>query len=1617
MPQIIPAVVSAIAYVGTATSAVLAGTATFAQIATVAAVGIGSGIGASAAASALSPKIASQGANVQWEANPDAPLRFAFGRVGVKGSIIDAAVYGPDNMYVSFACSVGSAGPIKRFVSFRADDYYMTFDGAGAAVNEPYRGEMWLSTRLGTQPDTALSLPSGLKNGASFPGWNSGRKLSGTAAYLVTLGENSKRSAYDSKVPTFIATIEGLFCYDPRLDSTYPGGSGECRLNDPLTWVYTENPILFALRWALGLWEGPNGKGVPGLDYQVGGIGVHIDKIVMSSVVEAANIADANGWRSAAWPSTDDDKSEVLDGFLKAAGANYAEIAGRIAFIHRAAPRSIVFTVTGRDTAGPVELDTTSSKLNRINTIRPRYWAEDQDWQMTALPEVTSSAWQIEDGQGEAVKRTRGVDFTFVPDPKQTRELATLQVAHTREGIRGRVPLRPYMDPEPGNCFTFDEPDFALSGLKCFVLSVEDDTESDTVVVTFESETDGKYPYAYGQTGNPPPPQQLSPIDPFFVSPPGAGDWTVTPRPPAPGGGQLPGFDITGIVSNSTATAIIVEYGLSATGPWRQAYQGPPTVTNIPLDGLQPGVQYWVAIQYQRDQNYSEREIFGPYTAPELIATDVSPFSPISIAVTEITDRLVTVEAISAANASAVADLEAIYGDTASAAASAAAAAQAKADAILAAADAIQAKTDSVAAAGASASSASQAGGFKNDAETASAAATQQKLDAIAAKDESVAKAAASATSAANAAASETAAGLSATASQTARTGAETARSQAETYRNETATARDTAIGSAATATTQAGLATTAKDAAAGSASAAAGSASTASTKAGEAGTSAAAASASQVSASTSASAATSAAVAIIPDTISAALWAATASVGAPDNRASLAASQVLNGAYRSGVGSTGAAGPKQYVRWENGRVYELTFIVSANGGSAANARVAVARRDAAFAALTTTFGASTMVAAGSEVTVTRRFGMGITPPGGTNVAQSSAEWVAFGVQGNINAGLNGAEPGADQLFKAFKIRDVTALVAAETSASASATSAANASASKTAAGQSATAASGSATTATTKAGEASTFASQASTSAGNAAGSASTASTASGVAVSARDQANTARDQAQASAASAVTQAANASASASSASISANLAAQAGIGSLNKNPTYSDWPTGQSLPNNIGGFGSVTTAKAAGKVSANAIQLEVASGVSNAGVEVAWTQTNWNGRLPVVFGQNNYWVIDYKIEVGTPGLQSSALRFFLTNGATGADASATIVKRLSEIHTSTGDDQIVEGSHFFSCNPTVNLSNYSARLAFFARTDPLSNYGRYFVHKLAARPATPTEIASGVALPAVQAQLSITASTAADLATRMATARFEVIAAAGSDPAQLLIRADSSGSLAALVAGSIRMSNVVGGVITEVMRLEGGRALFASPISIIQGGRRTTLGPGFGSGSALHLWSGPSTVAFGSETIDNGILGISATDGFFGGRNASGPFDSTVQAAAINLPKNTWTTVAQVTDKYIYDQAYILAALSYEIYVTGAAGGTDDYSYNLRLRMTNTDGSSPQDVPLSGLFGTGFPNTWVDLRAFSFREATVTTTKGRKNLYFQINPVGANITTAQARNRRLKGAWTQPIT
>lgn len=520
MPVIASLAASAFTYVSAASAAVAAGSATLAQTLTVAAVNVAGSIAASAVVTALSPAVGAEGSPTAFRLDTDAGIPVPFGRVATAGVVAHRASYGPTNRYQSVVATLG-AGPVLGNYTIRIDDELTTFGVNGAALDGDHVNELWFTLKAGAQPDTALSSPSGLQSSATLPKWGTDYKMNGRSAFMMTCFENSKFTAYRGGLPKPLVEFDGRFGYDPREDGTYPGGVGACRINDPDTWVYIDNPIIAALNWAIGIWEGDSGGGAYGVPYAcslVAGVGSSIDGIDVAAFVNAANVAEANGWGVAALPTTKDDKFQVMTALLQAGGAYPSRNAGRISCVTYGEAQASVVTVTAADTAGPVEVNLGQSRLERINTALPRFWSSNHRWQMTQLGPVTNSTWVTEDA---SIKRTRGIDFPYVPDGDQAAQLAYYAIADAREAVTGRVPFKPHMrQVQPGDCFTFDEPGFLLDGVKVKCLKRSIDPMTLKVMIEFRQETDAKHAAALAQTANGPGTVTPTGPDTFEVDPP-----------------------------------------------------------------------------------------------------------------------------------------------------------------------------------------------------------------------------------------------------------------------------------------------------------------------------------------------------------------------------------------------------------------------------------------------------------------------------------------------------------------------------------------------------------------------------------------------------------------------------------------------------------------------------------------------------------------------------------------------------------------------------------------------------------------------------------------------------------------------------------------------------------------------------------------------------------------------------------------------------------------------------------------------------------------------------------------------------------------------------------------
>ena len=571
MPQVIAwaasAVVNAIGLSGTAAAAASAAL----QVATYATI------------SAVStPSVAAaEGRPTEWSADPDAPIPFIFGLRGVAGQIVHRDTYGPDNRYQGIVTVYSGAGPINAYGSFYVDGTAKTFTGEimdGTPVNSLYR-----QTKTGAQPDTVLTSPS-VSGSYTLTGWTSAHKLSGKACSMITLFQDGNFKRWPTGEPKVIQEIQGLLCYDPRLDSTYSGGSGTCRLATRSTWVYSTNPIIHALNWALGMKEN---------SILVGGIGASSAAIDFPSFVSAANVADTNSWTGSAVAYSLDDKFQVFTAMLQAGGAIPARKAGQISCISRGAAPSSVVTISAADTAGPFEFQAGAPREGRINTVIPRCVSSTHDWEMVDLSPVSSSTYVTEDG---GATRSRGIDYPFVSGANQAAQLARYDIADSREGITGTIPLRPYMrDLAPGDAFTITEDGFAMSGQKCLVLSRSYDPKTDVVMVRFRSETNAKHAWALAGTGTLPATPSLGYTDPNTVPTPSTSDWTL-----AAGTGGVPSLVITGAVPSTVNIAkIIVEYKTVAGSTWIKAGEYDPDTVQVDLSGLTAATSHTARLTYR----------------------------------------------------------------------------------------------------------------------------------------------------------------------------------------------------------------------------------------------------------------------------------------------------------------------------------------------------------------------------------------------------------------------------------------------------------------------------------------------------------------------------------------------------------------------------------------------------------------------------------------------------------------------------------------------------------------------------------------------------------------------------------------------------------------------------------------------------------------------------------------------------------------------------------------------------------------------------------------------------------------------------------------------------------
>ncbi len=283
-------------------------------------------------------------------------------------------------------------------------------------------------------PANAFSLASGK--------WNQSARLTGCAyshwRFKLTGNGKKAESPFVSGMPSRITVIgRGAKLYDPRRDSTVPGGSGPMRAADQSTWRFTtddgvtigENLPLQALRVVLG-WRIRNPA--TGEMKLATGSGVPARRLNLASFAVAANLADELVNRSAGGQepryhgagviSEGDDPKTVLDTLCTAACARFRDTGGKLSFVVAHNDLAAAATDDGLnddDVVGAFTWDPDAALEATPNVVRGKYVDATTNslYQLIDYPEVRLPS---PDGQD----RIFPLDLAVVESPSQAQRIA-----------------------------------------------------------------------------------------------------------------------------------------------------------------------------------------------------------------------------------------------------------------------------------------------------------------------------------------------------------------------------------------------------------------------------------------------------------------------------------------------------------------------------------------------------------------------------------------------------------------------------------------------------------------------------------------------------------------------------------------------------------------------------------------------------------------------------------------------------------------------------------------------------------------------------------------------------------------------------------------------------------------------------------------------------------------------------------------------------------------------------------------------------------------------------------------------------------------------------------------
>lgn len=448
-----------------------------------------------AVASQLVKPPAAQGAVNERVIGANQPQPYLMGRAYSGGIELHDIGYGGEvddvqNPYRFLPTLHSCCGPVDGLENVLFDFAPVTFDGSGAATGY-YQGYAFRDFQLGQRPEAQALRP----HWPGAPGWGDTYRTSSYASLGISLRYSKDGDRFaGGQIPAIGAVWRGVRIYDARQDSTFPGGSGPCRLGNESTYVYSTNPAAQSGMYAYGRYVEGN---------KVFGVDLGERPIDFSQVVAWSNVCDANGWTIGGTIYEPGDKWNNLKRISQAGGGQPVLTGGNLQFDFQS-PRISLHDVVRDDLAeGPISSQRGPSWKTRHNTIVIRTRSEANRWEYPQTGEVSVAEFVAKDGE----EKLDEIQYDLVTDDDQGAELGTYEVYQRREEGPFVFTCKPHMRGyRPGHCLTLKaELGLTIGDQKVIIRRRRVNADAGTVTFTCVAETDAKHVAALGSTGTVPP--------------------------------------------------------------------------------------------------------------------------------------------------------------------------------------------------------------------------------------------------------------------------------------------------------------------------------------------------------------------------------------------------------------------------------------------------------------------------------------------------------------------------------------------------------------------------------------------------------------------------------------------------------------------------------------------------------------------------------------------------------------------------------------------------------------------------------------------------------------------------------------------------------------------------------------------------------------------------------------------------------------------------------------------------------------------------------------------------------------------------------------------------------